>query len=310
MRVRSGLTWRTRYIYRRAVTHGPENATRLARVRARRHTEEIQLLPTCPPHLHLSRRARTRMPNTRLPRALASCVAPCTRSQFGFTALIYAAMHGHAETAKALLEHGASLQARSASGKTALDYARDESQSDVIQLLQDARRVPTEPARAACGRMRRRTLQAAIPHLSLTRTLMYRPTPPSSPVRIQAQERLLDAAERGSDDDVHSLLAARVNPNAADPSVSHHSSNHVPTPPRAACTRPRERSLADMTTLNAHASDISFVLWLLTCNPACPHRVERRPWCGLAARGVSPSCGRSWMRVPTCVPGIAWDGRH
>ena len=51
-------------VYRRAVTHGPENATRLARVRARRHTEENQLLPTCPPHL--SRRA--------LPRALASCV--------------------------------------------------------------------------------------------------------------------------------------------------------------------------------------------------------------------------------------------
>ena len=142
-------------VYRRAVTHGPENATRLARVRARRHTEENQLLPTCPPHL--SRRA--------LPRALASCVAPCTRSQFGFTALIYAAMHGHAETAKALLEHGASLQARSASGKTALDYARDESQSDVVQLLQDARRVPTEPARAACGAMRRRTLRAAIPRL-------------------------------------------------------------------------------------------------------------------------------------------------
>ena len=46
--------------------------------------------------------------------------------------------------------------------------------------------------------------------LSLSLTLSYWPH------TQQAQESLLDAAESGDDEAVHSLLAANVNPNAAD----------------------------------------------------------------------------------------------
>ena len=91
-----------------------------------------------------------------LTRACLRCALFAPYAQYAFTGLIYAAMHGHVETARALLEARADVDAKSGSGKTALDYARDESRGLVIEMLQDARQVTIgPPTRTQYARMSR-----------------------------------------------------------------------------------------------------------------------------------------------------------
>ena len=47
------------------------------------------------------------------------------RTNKGFTALMYAAIGGHAEAIIALIEAGADVNVRDRLGRTALDYARE-----------------------------------------------------------------------------------------------------------------------------------------------------------------------------------------
>lgn len=49
-----------------------------------------------------------------------------------------AATRGDAETVKLLLAAGADVNARIASGQTALTYAREENHPEIIRLLQEA----------------------------------------------------------------------------------------------------------------------------------------------------------------------------
>ena len=57
----------------------------------------------------------------------------------GFTALQWAAISGSLAIATRLLEGGADLTLRNKNGKTALDYAREYGQSEVVALLSQPR---------------------------------------------------------------------------------------------------------------------------------------------------------------------------
>ena len=54
-----------------------------------------------------------------------------------FTALMFAAAEGQAEVVRALLRHGASWEKIDADGETALDFARSNGHSEVVQLLEN-----------------------------------------------------------------------------------------------------------------------------------------------------------------------------
>ena len=83
-------------------------------------------------------------------RPLFSCAAgrsplrPVTRRAFvvrcvqgsGNTALIGAAAHGRKEVVQLLIEAGANREAQDNGGWTALDYARDENEHEVVRLLE------------------------------------------------------------------------------------------------------------------------------------------------------------------------------
>lgn len=55
--------------------------------------------------------------------------------QFGTTPLMHAVRNGKAETVQALLDLGAQVNAKDTSGKTALARAREEGNSEVIEIL-------------------------------------------------------------------------------------------------------------------------------------------------------------------------------
>jgi hypothetical protein len=55
----------------------------------------------------------------------------------GRTALIAAGMHGDTAMAKFLLQRGADRSHRDQKGKTALDYAREEGQLELVGLLSE-----------------------------------------------------------------------------------------------------------------------------------------------------------------------------
>ena len=57
-----------------------------------------------------------------------------------FTALMFAAAEGQAEVVGMLLSHGASYENTDADGETALDFARSNGHSEVVQLLDNTER--------------------------------------------------------------------------------------------------------------------------------------------------------------------------
>jgi len=59
-----------------------------------------------------------------------------------FTALMFAAAEGQAEVVRTLLSHGASYETTDDDGETALDFARNNGHTEVVQLLENAARAP------------------------------------------------------------------------------------------------------------------------------------------------------------------------
>lgn len=57
-----------------------------------------------------------------------------------FTALMFAAAEGQAEVVRILLSHGASYEPTDDDGETALDFARNNGHTEVVQLLENAAR--------------------------------------------------------------------------------------------------------------------------------------------------------------------------
>ncbi|MBD5164387.1 MAG: ankyrin repeat domain-containing protein [Helicobacter sp.] len=53
----------------------------------------------------------------------------------GLTALMYAAASGHTEVVKDLLNNGADINLHDKDGRTALDYAKEERRKEIIELL-------------------------------------------------------------------------------------------------------------------------------------------------------------------------------
>ena len=53
----------------------------------------------------------------------------------GWTALIWAAKQGHSDTVRLLLDHGARLDIRDFEEKTALDWAKENQQLEIVHLL-------------------------------------------------------------------------------------------------------------------------------------------------------------------------------
>ncbi|MBN2022429.1 MAG: ankyrin repeat domain-containing protein [Pirellulales bacterium] len=66
---------------------------------------------------------------------LAAGASPNARSRDGFTALMWAAARGHVDVVNALLQSGAQLDARTRNGRTAVDIALQEGRNDVAALL-------------------------------------------------------------------------------------------------------------------------------------------------------------------------------
>ena len=57
------------------------------------------------------------------------------KSNYGFTALIWAAINGHLDVVKALIEARAIVNAKDNQGRTALDLAKQNHKNDVVELL-------------------------------------------------------------------------------------------------------------------------------------------------------------------------------
>ena len=55
----------------------------------------------------------------------------------GLTAIIYAALGGHAENVACLIAAGADINAKSKSGETALKFAEMSDRKDIIDLLKE-----------------------------------------------------------------------------------------------------------------------------------------------------------------------------
>ena len=55
-----------------------------------------------------------------------------------YTALMSAALNGHAGVVKVLLDKGADVNVKDISGRTALKYAESKDHQDVIELLKKA----------------------------------------------------------------------------------------------------------------------------------------------------------------------------
>jgi uncharacterized protein len=82
---------------------------------------------------------------------LSRGVAPDTKvDSGGNTALMTASWQGHTETVKALLDHGADINARNDDGRTALMYASDRAKPELVRMLLD--RNADVSARARNGR--------------------------------------------------------------------------------------------------------------------------------------------------------------
>jgi ankyrin repeat protein len=58
-----------------------------------------------------------------------------TRASSDFTPLHESAASGRLEFATLLLEHGADVNAKTAEGKTPLDYAREHDRTEMVELL-------------------------------------------------------------------------------------------------------------------------------------------------------------------------------
>jgi ankyrin repeat protein len=54
----------------------------------------------------------------------------------GTTPLIFSCMYNKIESVKVLIEHKADTSAKDSEGKTALDYARENSFSEIVDLLE------------------------------------------------------------------------------------------------------------------------------------------------------------------------------
>lgn len=69
---------------------------------------------------------------------------------FGDTPLIWSAMHGHADIAKALIEKGARTEVKNRNDNSALDWAMRNGHAEIIDMLktaqgQDAAAAPAQP---------------------------------------------------------------------------------------------------------------------------------------------------------------------
>jgi ankyrin repeat protein len=62
-----------------------------------------------------------------------------SKSPAGWTPLHFAAREGRADAVAVLLDHGADINAKTASGATALQYASERRRDEVVELLRKAR---------------------------------------------------------------------------------------------------------------------------------------------------------------------------